>query len=352
MVKAFEIGGRPVGEGAPCFFIAEAGVNHNGELSTAFDLIDGAVAATADAVKFQTFSAARIALANAPKAKYQKDAEEKHESQLDMLRRLELSKQDHERLIEHCRNRRMMFLSSPFDEQSADLLEELDVPAFKIPSGELTNKSFLAHVAHKGRPMIVSTGMATMTEVETAVKTITDNGDPPFALLHCVSAYPASPADCNLKAMDTLRAAFGVPVGWSDHTKGVEVALAAVARGADIVEKHFTLNRTLPGPDHRASMEVPEMVVLMVALRVVESAIGDGIKAPRATEREVASVARKSLVSAQNLKAGEILTAEQVTTRRPGTGIPADRLDDFLGCRLSVDVPEGCLLDEAMFEEG
>ncbi len=352
MVRAFEIGGRPVGEGAPCFFIAEAGVNHNGELSKARDLIDGAMAASVDAVKFQTFSAARIALADAPKAAYQLDAEKKHESQLQMLRRLELSRQDHKRLIAHCRDRRMMFLSSPFDQESADLLEELDVPAFKIPSGELTNTAFLAHVARKGRAMIVSTGMASMTEVETAVRTIADNGDPPLALLHCVSAYPASPADCNLKAMDTLRAAFGVPVGWSDHTKGVEVTLAAVARGADIVEKHFTLSRALPGPDHQASMEIPEMVILLAALRAVEAAIGDGIKAPRPSEREVASVARKSLVSTQDIKAGETLTVERVGARRPGTGIPADRLDDYLGRRLKVDVPEGALLDAAMFEEG
>jgi len=352
MVKPFEIAGRLVGPGAPCFFIAEAGVNHNGEISTAIDLIDGAVAAAVDAVKFQTFSAARIALAAAPKAEYQKEADGSGESQREMLRRLELSQEDHVRLMEHSANRRMLFLSSPFDEESADLLERLNIAAFKIPSGELTNLSFLAHVARKGRPMIVSTGMASMDEVEQAVKTIRDNGNPSLALLHCVSSYPTAPKDCNLKAMDTLRDAFDVPVGWSDHTQGMEVSLAAVARGACIIEKHFTLSRSMPGPDHKASMEVDEMASLMTALRVVESAIGDGGKAPKAAEAEVANVARKSLVSMQDLKAGEALTSGDITARRPGTGIPADKLNNYLGRHLKIDVPEGTLLSADMFEEG
>ena len=352
MVKTFEIAGRPVGPEAPCFFIAEAGVNHNGEISTAIDLIDGAVAAAVDAIKFQTFSAARIALAAAPKANYQKDAAESGESQLEMLHRLELSRDDHLRLIEHSSHRRMTFLSSPFDEESADMLEELNVAAFKIPSGELTNLAFLAHVARKGRPMIVSTGMASMDEVEAAVRVIRDNGNPSFALLHCVSAYPAAPEDCNLKAMDTLQEAFDVPVGWSDHTLGSEVSLAAAARGACIIEKHFTLSRSMPGPDHKASMEVDEMAVLMTTLRVVESAIGDGKKSPRASEAEVASVARKSLVSVRDLKAGEVLAIDMIALRRPGTGLRADKLNDYLGRRLQADVASGMLLSDAMFEEG
>ena len=351
MVRRFEIAGRPVGPGAPCFFIAEAGVNHDGDLNRAFDLIDGAMVAGVDAVKFQTFSAARLALASAPKAKYQKDRQSKgRESQFDMLKRLELSREDHSSLIERCNQKDLMFLSSPFDEESADLIETLGVPAFKIPSGELTNLPFLAHIAQKGRPMIVSTGMAEMKEVEAAVRTIKDNGDPPFALLHCVSAYPADPVDCNLKAMDTLREAFDVPIGWSDHTMGVEATLAAVAREADIIEKHFTLSRSLPGPDHKASMEIAEMVTLMRAIRVVEATLGDGEKAPRKSEFDVAAVARKSLVSVVEIMAGEVLSAEMVSARRPGTGIPVDRLQDYVGRKLKTDIASGQMLTEEMFE--
>ncbi len=262
-MRTFSIAGRPVGPGAPCFVIAEAGVNHNGDAALALRLVDAAAAAHADAVKFQTFRAEAVAAAEAPKAAYQQASTGGAESQLDMLRRLELSTDGHHAVVERCRDRGILFLSTPFDEQSADFLDAMGVPAFKIPSGELTNAALVSHVARKGRPMIVSTGMATLGEVDEAIRTIAASGNPPVALLQCVTNYPADPATANLRAMHAMAAAFDVPTGYSDHTRGVETALAAVALGACIVEKHFTLDRLLPGPDHAASLEPGELAQLI-----------------------------------------------------------------------------------------
>ncbi len=284
MVGRIATANRPIGEGVPCFVIAEAGVNHNGEPKLAHALIDAAAAAGADAVKFQTFKADRLALASAPKAAYQKRNQPGEESQLAMLRRLELEDGVVGELVAHCREKGILFLSSPFDEESADFLDALGMAAFKVPSGELTNAPFLRHLAGKGKPLIVSTGMADMAEVEAAVAAIRASGAPPLALLHCVSAYPADPADCNLRAMGALERAFRVPVGWSDHTTGIDVAIAAVALGAAIIEKHFTTDRALPGPDHAASLEPGELAALMTAVRRVESALGAGVKRPSASE--------------------------------------------------------------------
>ena len=269
MADAFAIDGRLVGRGQPCLIIAEAGVNHNGSLDLACELVDAARAAGADAVKFQTFKAERLVSVAAPKAAYQKRTTGAEESQLEMIRKLELSETDHRRLLARCREQGILFLSSPFDEQSADFLDELGLSAFKIPSGELTNLPFLAHLAGKGRPLILSTGMACLAEVEAAVQTIAEVGPVPVALLQCVSNYPADPADVNLRAMDTLAVAFGVAVGYSDHVPGNEVAFAAVARGACIVEKHFTLDRSLPGPDHQASLEPDELAALVRGIREI-----------------------------------------------------------------------------------
>jgi len=350
MVGRIAIADRAIGEDAPCFVIAEAGVNHNGEPALAHALIDAAAAAGADAVKFQTFHAERLALASAPKAAYQERSGPAGESQFDMLRRLELPDQEVRALATHCREKGILFLSSPFDEDSADFLEALGMPAFKVPSGELTNSPFLRHLAAKGRPLIVSTGMADMAEVEVAVEAVRAAGDPPLALLHCVSNYPADPADCNLRAIGALARAFGVPVGWSDHTVGIDIAVAAVALGAAILEKHFTTDRALPGPDHRASLQPGELADMVTAVRRVESALGTGVKRPAAGEAGTADVARKSLVAVRDLAAGTVIAATDLTARRPGTGIPPSRQGDLLGRRLKVNVAVGDLLTPDMVE--
>ncbi len=342
------IGARRVGPDQPCFVIAEAGVNHNGDLELARRLVDAAAEAGADAVKFQTFSADRLATAAAPQADYQRRNTGIEESQRAMLHRLELTAEAHRELMARCRERGILFLSSPFDEDSADFLEELGVPAFKIPSGELTNVPFLAHVARKGRPLIVSTGMATLDEVRQAVETIRQAGSPPLALLHCVSSYPAQPADVNLRAMATLREAFAAPVGFSDHTDGVEIALAAVALGACIIEKHFTLDRNLPGPDHKASLEPAELTSLAAAIRRVEAALGDGVKRPAKCEADAARVARKSLVAARDLSAGSVLRREDLAIRRPGTGLPPSALARVVGMLAKEDIAAGTILTDPM----
>lgn len=350
MVGRIAIADRAIGEGAPCFVIAEAGVNHNGEPALAHVLIDTAAAAKADAVKFQTFHAERLALASAPKAAYQEGNGPIGESQLDMLRRLELPDGVVRELAAHCRDRGILFLSSPFDEESADFLDTLGVAAFKVPSGELTNSPFLRHLAGKGKALIMSTGMADMAEVEAAVDTVRAADDPPLALLHCVSSYPADPADCNLRAIAALAETFGVPVGWSDHTTGIDIAVAAVALGAAILEKHFTTDRALPGPDHRASLEPGELAAMVAAVRRVESALGSGVKRPAASEAATAGVARKSLVAVRDLAAGTVIAATDLAARRPGTGIPPSRQGDLLGRRLKINVAVGELLTPDMFE--
>lgn len=340
-VGGVSIAGRPVGPGHPCLVIAEAGVNHNGDLDLARRLVDMAAEAGADAVKFQTFKTERLVTSGAPKAEYQRRHTSATESQFDMLRRLELTSDAHRELQARCRARNVLFLSTPFDEGSADFLESLDVPAFKIPSGEITNLSFLAHVARKRRPMIVSTGMARLDEVEAAVRTIREAGNPDIVLLHCVSNYPAVPGDINLRAMHTMAAAFGLPVGYSDHTEGIEVALAAVALGACVVEKHLTLDRALPGPDHQASLEPGEMKTMVRGIRIVQEALGHGRKEPAASEAATAQVARRSLVAARDLAAGTVLAEGDIAVRRPGTGLPPARRANLVGRAVCVDVKAG-----------
>jgi N-acetylneuraminate synthase/N,N'-diacetyllegionaminate synthase len=349
MSATITLGGRAVGAGAPVFVIAEAGVNHNGDPALAHQLIEIAAAAGADAVKFQTFRSEALVSRHAPKAPYQVETTGGAESQLDMLRRLELSGETFVALAEACRRRGLLFLSSPFDIASADDLEALGVVAFKTGSGELTNLPLLEHLAAKGRPIIVSTGMATLDEVETAVATVRGRGTP-LALLHCVSAYPAPPEECNLRAMDSLRERFGCPVGFSDHTPGITVAVAAIARGASILEKHFTVDRSLPGPDHRASLDPGELTALIAAVRQVEAALGDGQKRPTPAELPTRTVARKSLVAARALRRGEALTAAAVAVKRPGTGIAPGDLPRALGRRLRRDLDVDEVIEWAMLE--
>lgn len=346
--RPLDVGGRMVGPGHPCLLIAEAGVNHNGDLDLARRLVDAAARAGADAVKFQTFSAERLAVPGARKAAYQLRGSPEREGQLEMLRRLELDERAHRDLLERCRRRGILFLSAPFDEGSADMLERLGVPAYKIPSGELTNLPFLAYVASKGKPMIVSTGMSSLREVRDAARALRGAGCREWALLHCVSKYPAKPGEANLRAMGALSGTFRVPVGYSDHTPGIEVALAAAALGACVIEKHLTLDRASPGPDHAASLEPGEFRELARGLRVVESSLGDGRKRPAPGEGATALAARKSLVAARDIPAGSRLTRELVGAMRPGTGLPPSMLRRVLGRAARRDIPRGRLLSLGM----
>ena len=344
------IGGRLVGDDHPCFVIAEAGVNHNSDVDLARRLVDVAVEAGADAVKFQTFRADRLVVPDAPKAEYQLRTTDPGQSQYDMLKSLELGEEVHRDLMSHCSERGILFMSTPFDELSADFLSDLRVPAFKTPSPEITNLPFLAHVASKGKPMIVSTGMANIGEVDEAVRTIEKAGNRQFVLLHCVSNYPADPADANLRAMQTMKTAFGLPVGYSDHTPGIEVALAAVALGACVIEKHFTLDRNLPGPDHKASLEPPELVSMVKGIAVVASALGDGRKRPAGSELSTAATTRKSLVASHDIPAGTVLDDGMIASKRPGFGLAPPMKQHLMGRRARGDIKAGTLLAFDMFE--
>jgi N,N'-diacetyllegionaminate synthase len=326
------------------FIIAEAGVNHNGSLDLALRLVDAAQASGADAVKFQTFRADQLATRSAHKAPYQERTTAGSESQFEMLQRLELDAAAHRRLIERCEEVGIQFLSSPFDTQSADLLATLDVPVFKVPSGEITNLPFLEHLARKGRPMILSTGMSMLGEVEEAVRVIEAAGVPRLTLLHCVTEYPAPYAEVNLRAMQTLKSAFGLPVGYSDHTPGIDIAIAAAALGAEVIEKHFTLDRALPGPDHAASLEPVELRQMVDAIRHVEAALGTGIKAPARCELPNISVARKSVVAARALPAGHQLTAVDLDIKRPGNGLAPKFLAVLVGRTLRSGIAKDEIL--------
>ena len=340
-MSGFAVGPHRIGPGEPCFFIAEAGVNHDGNLDQARAFIDVAAQAGADAVKFQTFDPALLASQQAPLAAYQRTHCNPPASQRQMLERLSLPRPAYRELLAHAQRRSLLFLSSPFDEGSADFLAELDLPAFKIPSGEITNHPFLVHLARLGRPLLLSTGMCTLGEVAAALTVIREAGDPPVALFHCVSSYPCPADRANLRAMETLRATFGRPTGWSDHTLGQEVALAAVALGANLLEKHFTLDRALPGPDHAASLEPTELAALVRGIRAVESALGDGRKVPDPCERDTAQVARKSLFWKTSLPAGALAGPEDFVALRPGTGVSPAELARLAGRRLRCPVVAG-----------
>lgn len=325
---------------ARAFIIAEAGVNHDGSVDVGLRLVETAKACGADAVKFQSFRADRIVTRSAAKAVYQERTTAGAESHFEMLKRLELSADAHRRLIDHCLKVKIEFLSSPFDEESVDLLDAMGISQFKVPSGEITNLPLLQHIARKRRPVILSTGMATLGEVEEAVHALHAAGAAQITLLHCVTEYPAPYAEINLRAMLTLKAAFGLPVGYSDHTHGVEVAIAAVALGAEVIEKHFTLDRALPGPDHAASLEPAELTQMVAAIRNVESALGNGIKVPAPCERQNILVARKSVVAAHDLPIGRQLRADDLTIKRPGTGISPKCLQALIGRTLRTSVRE------------
>jgi len=312
--------------------IAEAGVNHNGDIDLAKRLIDVAADAGTDLVKFQTFNAERLATQSAPKADYQNQTTDQSESQFAMLKQLELNMEMHELLITHCQQRNIGFLSTGFDIQSLDYLASLGAERFKIPSGEITNLPYLRHVGGLGKPVILSTGMATLGEIDAALEVLETAGTPrtQISVLHCNTEYPTPMDDVNLRAMCSIRDAFGVAVGYSDHTAGIEVPIAAVALGATVIEKHITLDRNLPGPDHKASLEPDEFAEMVRVIRNIEQAMGDGIKRPSPSEAKNKPIARKSLVAAKPIHVGERFTAENVTVKRPGTGISPMRWDEVI----------------------
>lgn len=313
--------------------IAEAGVNHNGDLDLAKQLIAAAKAAGADIVKFQTFKTENLVTKIAEKATYQKGTTDADESQYAMLRKLELSRPDHEVLIKECSRHGIGFFSTAFDTDSFDMLVEMGLDQVKIPSGELTNLPLLRYMTRLGLPVILSTGMANLGEIEAAVEAIELAGTPRHlvTVLHCTTEYPASMADVNLRAMVSMKAALGVEVGYSDHTPGIEIPVAAVALGARVIEKHFTLDRTLPGPDHQASLEPHELKAMVDAIRNVEVALGDGVKRPSASELKNKPIARKSLVAIRAIRSGETFNSENIGTKRPGTGISPMRWDEVIG---------------------
>jgi N-acetylneuraminate synthase/N,N'-diacetyllegionaminate synthase len=331
------IDGRRIAAGEPVYVIAEAGVNHDGDVDRALALIDAAADAGADAVKFQTFDPAALASDAAPLADYQRDSGETG-SQRAMLERLALREPDFERLAMRARERGIAFLSTPFDDASADLLDRVGVPAFKIGSGELTNLPLLRSLAARGRPLLLSTGMATLDEVGAAVDAIRAAGDPPLALLHCVSSYPAPLAQANLRAIVTLRDAFGVPVGYSDHCLELEASVAAVALGAVVIERHLTLDRSAAGPDHAMSSEPDELAELVARIRRAQSALGSGQKTPQPAEADTRAVARRSLVATRDLGAGARVGAGDVAVKRPGGGLAPAEIDRVVGATLTAAI--------------
>ena len=318
------------------FIIAEAGVNHNGDPAVAKRLVDAAVEAGADAVKFQTFKAGKIVTATAAKAVYQAENTGAAGTQLEMLEKLELSSSAHKELAGYCEKKGIIFMSTPFDAESADMLDMLGMKIFKIPSGEITNNPLIEHIALKRKPLILSTGMSYIGEVEKAVGWINEkwkslNERPQLTLLHCVSNYPAQPEDSNLLAIKTMEKVFRLPVGYSDHTLGIDVAIAAVALGAKVIEKHFTLDVNMEGPDHKSSLKPDELKTMVKAIRSVEKSLGDGIKRPMTSEIDTRTAARRSLVAARDIRAGEIISADDVLIKRPGDGILPEFKDIIVG---------------------
>ena len=321
------------------FIIAEAGVNHNGSIELAFKLIDAAKEAGTDAVKFQSFKADNLVSKKADKAEYQKKTTDINESQYEMIKKLELSVDDHKKLMEYCNKVGIQFLSSPFDLDSIDLLNELGLEIFKIPSGEIINLPYLRKIGKLNKNVILSSGMSDLGEIEDALDALIPNGTDKekITILHCNTEYPTPYEDVNLNAMLTIKNSFGVKVGYSDHTKGIEIPIAAVALGAEVIEKHFTLDRNMEGPDHKASLEPNELKQMVSAIRNIEKALGNGIKKPSKSELKNKSIARKSLIAITDIKKGEFFTEENVGVKRPGTGISPMRWDEVIGKNANKD---------------
>lgn len=333
--------------------IAEAGVNHNGDFNKAIQLIDAAAEAGADFVKFQTFKAEKIVNKEAKKAEYQiKNTGEDDVNQFNMLKKLEMPEKWHFELKAHAEKQGIQFLSTGFDEDSIDFLDKIGTPLFKIPSGELTNKPYLVHIAKKGRPVILSTGMANLDEIKTCMELLNDHGisKDKITILHCNTEYPTPMKDVNLLAMKTIEKELGVNIGYSDHTLGIEIPIAATALGAKVIEKHFTLDKNLPGPDHKASLEPDELKAMVKAIRNVEDAIsGNGLKTPSASEMKNISIVRKSLHFNKELNAGHILSSEDFIAIRPGSGFSPMEIDNFIGKKLLQSVNKFKIVEASDF---
>lgn len=321
------------------FIIAEAGVNHNGSVELAKKLIDVASKAGADAVKFQTFKAEKLVSKNADKAAYQKETTDSQESQFDMIKKLELDLQTHQELLAYCKTKNIMFLSTPFDHESIELLDNLGLKIFKVPSGEITNLPYLRKIGELNKQVILSTGMADMGEIEDALNILIDAGTSKnnITILHANTMYPTPMEDVNLKAMLTIGNTFDIAYGYSDHTLGIEIDIAAVAMGASVIEKHFTLDKTMEGPDHKASLEPNELCAMVKGIRNIELALGDGVKKPSKSEMPNMEVARKSIVAAQDIQKGELFTEKNLTVKRPGNGISPMQWDRIIGTQAQKD---------------
>jgi N,N'-diacetyllegionaminate synthase len=322
------------------FVIAEAGVNHNGSLELAKKLVDAAKDAGADSVKFQTFISKNLVSKSAIKADYQKKLTEEKESQYDMLKKLELSFDEFDELKEYCSSRDIEFMSTAFDFDSIDFLNNLNMNIWKIPSGDITNLPYLVKIAKLNKPVILSTGMSTMKDISNAIKVFKDNGNEKLTVLHCTTEYPTPYSDVNLKAMLTIKNKFGLDFGYSDHTNGIEVPIAAVSLGATVIEKHFTLDRNMEGPDHKASLEPNELKSMIDAIRHIELALGDGIKQPAKSEMKNMDIVRKSIIAKQKINKGESLTEDNLTVKRPGTGISPMEWYKVLGTKAIQDFEE------------
>jgi len=327
--------------------IAEAGINHNGDLKLAKQLIDAASEAGVDYVKFQTFKSEKLVSKNAEKANYQKEnTGDASESQLQMLQKLELSEANHLELIAYCKSKHINFLSTAFDLESIDFLNKLNIDLFKIPSGELTNYPYLEKIGSLGKRIIISTGMATLDEIGQAMAVLLKNGTlrHQITVLHCNTEYPTPMQDVNLNAMQTIAETYSVPIGYSDHTLGIEVPIAAVAMGACVIEKHFTLDKTLPGPDHKASLEPHELKAMVNAIRNIEYALGNIEKEPTPSELKNKTIARKSIVASKKITKGDTLTKDNITTKRPGNGISAMEWPNIIGTKAKKDYLEDDLI--------
>ena len=328
--------------------IAEAGVNHNGDIAKAKALIDKGAEAGVDFVKFQTFKAGNLVTKQAKRAAYQDKNTQDKDSQYEMLKKLELSETVHQELIDYCTKKGVQFLSTGFDFESLEFLAGLGITIAKIPSGEITNLPYLRKVATLFTEVILSTGMATITEIKDAIKVLTDNGvsKDKITVLHCNTEYPTPMEDVNLKAMLHIHRELGVPVGYSDHTLGIEVSIAAVALGATVIEKHFTLDKTLPGPDHKASLEPEELKAMVMAIRSIEKAIGgSGLKEVSKSEAKNKPIARKSIVATKTIKKGDLFSVENLTVKRPGTGISPMQWDNVIGKTAKKDFEEDDLIE-------
>lgn len=349
MMQKIKVGEKLIGKGESTYIVAELGVNHNGDMNIVRELIDKAAEAGVDAIKFQKFKTEALVTKLAPKAKYQEVTTDKSESQYDMLKRLELNESNLKELYSYALSKGIEAFATPFDDESVEFLYDLGIKAYKVGSGDITNLPMLKKIAKKKLPIIISAGMSTLGEIEDALDAIRSEGNEEIVLMHCTSNYPTNEEQVNLRAMNTMMEAFGVPTGYSDHTMGTAVSIAAVARGAVIIEKHFTLDRSLPGPDHTASLEPHELRGLVEGIRAVEKALGSPIKRPNESELEVKDVAQKSIVAEMDIKKGEVITEEMLTVKRPGTGIKPKYLEFVVGRTAKVDIKADELISMDMF---